>query len=183
MTASPMRHGAIPRLAVVLGSTVVLAGCTVTHVAKVPQPPADAAVRLAGGGTVSVTARSLRTGTQRVQVADARMEFDEQQYATAVAQGLVEELGRQGYEVSPSGGARLDLTVVYVVLLPAVMRHTCYVDFAVAAGDDYYRGHQAQGLSGNPKKACDAALANVIAATLSDPGVREVLSRDRDPAP
>jgi uncharacterized lipoprotein YajG len=178
-----MKRRPILSLAVVPGLCASLAACSVTHVPAVPRPPTGAVSPLGSGGTVTVTGKALRAGPRRLKVADQEMELDEAQYAAVVAEGVAEELRRQGYHVSSNDGAKLEVTVIYVTLLPAVMRHTCYVEVAVATGGGYVRGHQSQGLSGNPKKACDAALADVVVATLHDPGVRSFLTRDRPSAP
>ena len=76
-------------------------------------------------------------------------------------------LEKQGVAVESGAPTAVEIEVVYANILPQ-MRYHCVVDFTVRAGNGYVRGHQARDKSGNPKKACNAALSRAAFELLAD---------------
>ena len=103
------------------------------------------------------------------------MTVDLQEYSGALAHRVREALSSQGAALAPEAPTVVAVEVVYVNILPQ-MRNHCVVDFTVRAGNGYVRGHQARDKSGNPKKACDAALSRAALELLADEQLQSYLA-------
>ena len=81
----------------------------------------------------------------------------------------------RGVAVEPEAPTAIEIEVVYANILPQMQNH-CVVDFTVRAGNGYVRGHQARDKSGNPQKACNAALSRAVFELLADEQVQRYLA-------
>ena len=124
-----------------------------------------------------LTVRSGNAPTERftIKLAGQSMTVDLQEYSEALAHRVREALSSQGAALTPEAPTVVEVEVVYVNILPQ-MRNHCVVDFTVRAGNGYVRGHQARDKSGNPKKACDAALSRAALELLADEQLQSYLA-------
>jgi hypothetical protein len=103
------------------------------------------------------------------------MTVDLQEYTESLADRVRAELTRQGVSIETGAPTTVEIEVVYVNILPQ-MRFHCVVDFTLRAGNGYVRGHQARAKSGNPQKACNAALSEAAVKLLADGLLQDYLA-------
>jgi hypothetical protein len=151
------------------------AGCaTITHTPKdyefdEPWPT------VRSSGPVAVRSGNAREGRFTIDLAGRSMTVDLQEYTEALVQRVQEALSEQGVAVEPDAATAIEIEVVYANILPQ-MRNNCVVDFTVRAGNGYVRGHQARQKSGNPQKACNAALSRAAFELLADEQLQRYLA-------
>ena len=126
-------------------------------------------------GPVAVRGGNAPAGRFTIDLAGQSMTVDLQEYTEALVQRVQEALSGQGGAVEPDAATAIEIEVVYANILPQ-MRYHCVVDFTVRAGNGYVRGHQARDKSGNPQKACNAALSRAAFELLADEQLQRYLA-------
>lgn len=126
-------------------------------------------------GPVSVRTGNAPAGRFTIDLPGQSMTIDLQEYTEALAQRVRKALSEQGVATEPEAARVIEVEVVYANILPQ-MRFHCVVDFTVRTGDGYVRGRQARDKSGNPQKACNAALSRAAFELLGDERVRRYLA-------
>jgi hypothetical protein len=126
-------------------------------------------------GPVAVRSGNAPEGRFTIKLAGQSMTVDLQEYTDALVQRVQEALSEQGVAVEPNAATAIEIEVVYANILPQ-MRAQCVVDFTVRAGSGYVRGHQARHHSGNPQKACNAALSRAAFVLLADEQLQRYLA-------
>ena len=118
-------------------------------------------------GPVAVRSGNAAAGRFEIKLPGRSMTVDLREYTEALVQRVRVALAEQEIAVEAGAPTAVEIEVIYVNILPQ-MRFHCVVDFTVRAGNSYVRGHQARAKSGNPKKACNAALSHAAFEMLAD---------------
>ena len=124
---------------------------------------------------VAVRSGNAVAGRFTIDLPGRSMTVDLREYTEALVQRVRAALANQGVAVEPGAPTAIEIEVVYANILPQ-MRYHCVVDFTVRAGNGYVRGHQARDKSGNPKKACNAALSRAAFELLADELLQQYLA-------
>ena len=130
---------------------------------------------LRASGPVAVHSGDAVAGRFEIKLAGASMTVDLQEYSEALVDRVRTALTSQGITVEEGAPTTVEIEVIYTNILPQ-MRNHCVVDFSVRAGNGYVRGHQARANSGNPQKACNAALSQAAFVLLADEVIQEYLA-------
>ena len=126
-------------------------------------------------GPVSVRSGNAVAGSFTIDLTGQKMTVDLQEYTEALVSRVRAALADQGVAVEPDAPTAVEIEVVYANILPT-MRYHCVVDFTVRAGNGYVQGHQARDKSGNPQKACNAALSRAAFEMLADEQLQRYLA-------
>ncbi len=126
-------------------------------------------------GPVAVRSGNAVAGRFTIDLPGRSMTVDLREYTEALVHRVRAALAKQGVAVEPGAPTAVEIEVVYANILPQ-MRYHCVVDFTVRAGNGYVRGHQARDKSGNPKKACNAALSRAAFELLADEQLQRYLA-------
>lgn len=126
-------------------------------------------------GPVAVRGGNAAPGRFTIDLPGRKMTIDLQEYTAALVHRVQTALADQGIAVEPEAPTAVEIEVVYVNILPQ-MRFHCVVDFTARAANGYVRGHQARDKSGNPEKACNAALSRAALELLADDQLRSYLA-------
>jgi len=118
-------------------------------------------------GAADVRSGNAAAGRFTIDLPGQAMTLDLQEYTEAIVNRVRAALAAQGVAVEPDAPTAVEIEVVYANILPTMQYH-CVVDFTVRAGNGYVRGHQARDTSGNPQKACNAALSRAAFELLAD---------------
>ena len=124
---------------------------------------------------VAVRGGNAAAGRFTIDLPGRSMTVDLREYTEALVHRVRAALADQGVAVEPEAPTAIEIEVVYTNSLPQ-MRYHCVVDFTVRAGNGYVRGHQARDKSGNPKKACNAALSRAAFELLADELLQQYLA-------
>ena len=165
------------RIVCLLVAMLAAMGCTLHH------RPADFAIDpgsippLPGAEAVTVTRGQVSAAARsRLSVPSYTVTVDYLEYTDAAVDRLRAELLRSGIAVSGHARNTLRLAVAYVTIVRSAGSFSCVIDFSVETGDGYRKGHQARAHSWDFRKACNAAISNIVVVTLNDPKVRAYLS-------
>jgi len=151
------------------------AGCaTITHTPKDYELD-ESWPTVKTSGPVAVRSGNAPAGRFTIDLAGQSMSVDLQEYTEALVHRVQAALSGQGVVVEPEAPTAIEIEVVYANILPQ-MRNHCVVDFTVRAGNGYVRGHQARDQSGNPQKACNAALSRAAFELLADEQLQRYLA-------
>jgi hypothetical protein len=151
------------------------AGCgTIVHTPKDYELD-DSWPTVKTSGPVAVSSGNAAAGRFTIDLPGRSMTVDLREYTEALVQRVRAALANQGVAVEPGAPTVVEIEVVYANILPQ-MRYHCVVDFTVRAGNGYVRGHQARDKSGNPKKACNAALSRAAVELLADELLQQYLA-------
>ena len=126
-------------------------------------------------GPVDVRSGDAAAGRFEITLPGRSMTVDLQEYTEALVSRVRAALTEQGVAIQAEAPIAVEIEVVYANILPQ-MRFHCVVDFTVRAGNGYVRGHQARAKSGQPKKACDAALSQAALEMLGDESLQRYLA-------
>jgi hypothetical protein len=151
------------------------AGCgTIVHTPKDYELD-DSWPTVKTSGPVAVSSGNAVAGRFTIDLPGRSMTVDLQEYTEALMHRVRSALAEQGIAVESGAPTAIEIEVVYANILPQ-MRYHCVVDFTVRAGNGYVRGHQARDKSGNPKKACNAALSRAAFELLADELLQQYLA-------